>query len=153
MVNFWTHAVTIFVTITSLTYIINKNSANLVPVPTIVDHTFEYTDWIHQYLSSNPIISWWLIVIHALLLDICFVSVTIYGWIESKYHFGYYAILVTILRYLCVNIFRIPRHESMVYYDPKFISISTDYNCVDDFFFSGHVGLPIIAASEFFRCG
>lgn len=118
------------------------------------DKTHTMTDSINKYLLENPIVSNFLTIISSFFIDITMISICIYwilfseSWRFLVSLFGFY-----ILRAVTQAFFIMRAPDGLIWNYPGFPSLAVSYLKTTDFFFSGHVGLPIITSCEFSKNG
>jgi hypothetical protein len=120
----------------------------------IEDKTHKFTENINKYLHENSLVADYITIVSSLFIDIIIVSICFYwalwsdSWRFMMSLFSFYILRSTVQ---CLFIMRYP--EGLIWNDPGMPSIAVSYLQTSDFFFSGHVGLPIIVACEFFKHG
>ena len=119
-------------------------------VSCIFDKTFILTKNLNDFFAKNLNYRNLLIIISSLFIDIVIIAFglcwSIYGrsWRPILAYFLFYA-----FRYMTQNLFQMAYPDGYLWEYPGFPSIVVPYLKTNDFFFSGHVGFPLIAAFEF----
>lgn len=121
-----------------------------------------YNDILHNWTS--PLNSYFrhdltarniMLIFTALLVDISMLT-TFYFWIFrwTDWVIAYAIVLFYGIRGVVVlNVFQLTFPDGYNFYYPGFPSIAVCYLATNDFFYSGHIGFPIIFALEYWRKG
>jgi hypothetical protein len=116
------------------------------------DKTHILTDSLNKYLHENPLVSDYMTIISSLFIDIMMISICLY-WVfySESWRFLFSLFVFYILRAVTQGLFIMRAPEGLIWNHPGLPSLAVSYLKTTDFFFSGHVGLPIIVACEFFK--
>ena len=118
-------------------------------VDCLLDKFFELTSGINKYLQDNVTPRHVIIATSSLFVDFVIVYMSLYWVIWGKS----WRLVVSIftfymLRAAVQSVFQMKYPEGYLWESPGFPSLTISYLKTNDFFFSGHVGFPIIVAME-----
>lgn len=119
-------------------------------VECLQDMGFEATAGINKYLAENQTPRHLLIALSSLCVDFVIIYMSV-SWIcygrswRVLFSLGFFYMF----RGFVQNLFQMKFPEGYLWEYPSFPSIMVSYLKTNDFFFSGHVGFPIIIALEF----
>ena len=118
------------------------------PVTGLVDHTHEWLSAINLYLNAHPAVANLVLAISSFEVDLAAVSMVafFFGRRESRPLLGLWLILI--MRQLCQTTASLPPPDGMIWHYPGFPSIVVTYATSTDFFFSGHMALAALLATE-----
>jgi hypothetical protein len=114
-----------------------------------MDKTFEWTTPINQWLNDSKTALHIILIFSSLCMDITAMSMFIYWvcWGKSWRIFiatsSFYA-----FRAFIQSIYQVGYPDGFLWEYPGFPSIAVCYKKTNDFFFSGHAGLPILTMLE-----
>jgi len=114
-----------------------------------------WTDKINKYFIQNIPARNTLLIASALFVDLIMLT-TYFYWIFkwTDWVVAYAIILFYGVRgFIVMNIFQITFPEGYNFFYPGFPSIAVCYLKTNDFFYSGHIGFPIIFFLEYWRKG
>lgn len=116
----------------------------------VYDLGFRIFSSITSYFTKNIDVKNGFIIVSSLLMDILIISslVTWFFYSES-WHFIISAFLFYGTRALIQHLYMLPYPRNHLFDYPGVFSLSVGYQKTNDFFYSGHVGIPIICAYEF----
>jgi hypothetical protein len=127
-------------------------SCDIIADGQIVDriHTCKRVNKIGMFLENNIIFTKYLIILTSLLIDIgvLYVSYEVLFFDNFKLLAEMFTGLM--LRQLCQFINRLPTPRNMIWFDPGFPSLTVTYGTSNDFFFSGHTYMALLAGSAIF---
>ena len=118
------------------------------PVTGLVDHTHEWLAPINLYLNAHPALANVVLAVSSFEVDLAAVSMVAFFFVrrESRPLLGLWFILI--MRQLCQTTASLPPPEGMIWHYPGFPSIVVTYTTSTDFFFSGHMALAALLATE-----
>lgn len=126
----------------------------LIPLPTynvscIVDPLYYITSPIAQYFFENTTIRHFFVIVTSLGIDfMCLYMIISFVFYGKSWRFPLSIMSFYILRFIIQSMFRMPYNSLYSYDNPGFPSLFVSYYKYNDFFFSGHCGLPMIMAME-----
>ena len=114
------------------------------------DNVQELVKPITNYLEKNTSNRNTLIIFSSLIIDLI-VLITCFNWViyGKSWKFIISIVCFYIFRAIIQNIYQMPFPEKFLFVDPGFSSLTVSYLKTNDFFFSGHVGIPLLCAHEF----
>lgn len=116
----------------------------------LYDYLFESTSDLNKFFAKNLNYRDALIIASSFCIDIVIV---LYGYFWSFFGKSWRSTIALILfynfRFVTQKIFQMKYPEGYLWAYPGFPSIVVPYLKTNDFFFSGHVGFPIITGFEF----
>jgi hypothetical protein len=116
------------------------------------DTTHTVTEKINLYLNKNIQIRNIIIILSSLYEDLIMITMCVYWIFKIKSWRVVICILIFyIFRGIIQMLFQMRYPEGYSWDYPGFPSLIVSYLRTNDFFYSGHVGLPIIIACEFFK--
>lgn len=118
----------------------------------IIDLGFQLTNSINQDMINIPLFRYCILGFGSILLDISFISTLIYWGMKSNS----WRLPITLglfygVRGIIQKIYQMDFPEGFLWEFPYVPSLVVSYLKTNDFFFSGHVGMPIIAGLELFK--
>ena len=123
-------------------------------VECFTDKIMDLTTPINNFLINNEVWRNALTITSSLMIDISFIGIMVY-WILF---IRSWRLIVSLLLFYgmrgliqCFFIFSFPEGYTFKY--PGFPSLIVVYTKTSDFFYSGHIGLPLIASLEFNKNG
>ena len=118
------------------------------PVAGLVDHTHEWLSAINVYLNAHPAVANLVLAVSSFEVDVAAVSMVVFFFVrgESRPLLGLWFILI--MRQLCQATASLPPPDGMIWHYPGFPSIVVTYGTSTDFFFSGHMALAALLATE-----
>lgn len=118
------------------------------------DYSHSFTSPINKYLHENSTLKNFLTIISSLYMDTIVIGMGIFWTLRGKsWRFLTTALIFYIFRGLVQQTFQMKYPEGYLWDYPGFPSLSVSYLKTNDFFFSGHVGFPVIAACELSKNG
>lgn len=116
----------------------------------IVDKTFIFTDDLNLFFSQHIGLRHSLLIFSSMCIDLALLSSCIM-WIffGRSWRLIFSLFVFYISRFLVQGLFQLKYPEGYLWEDPGILSLTVSYYKSNDFFFSGHVGLPIIVGLEF----
>lgn len=150
--NLWFWLRTMFVLAALSFVIVNAVYGFVMPntnVDCLLDKTFEVTAGFNKYLQNNVFPRHIIIAISSLCVDFVIVYMSIHWALWGKtWRMIFSLAIFYMLRAAVQNIFQMKYPEGYLWENPGFPSLTISYLKTNDFFFSGHVGFPIIIAME-----
>lgn len=118
------------------------------------DYLFDVTFNMNAYLTINVILRHSLLIISSFLIDSLIVY-TLYVWVFkcSDWILPKAVVLFYSFRQLLQYIYIKGMPENYIFDYPGLMSLTVSYKVTNDFFYSGHVGLPTIFLKEYMRMG
>ena len=121
-------------------------------VKQIDDRLMDLFDGINEYIRQNQTLQDAMLIICSLFMDIMFFSTGFYWVFKGKSS----RLVVTTLSFYLLRIavqhmWYSPYPTHYVWNDPGFPSLVVPYGRTSDFYFSGHMGIVTICASEWFK--
>lgn len=115
----------------------------------LVDATFVATKSINETFISNKYFRNTIYIIGSILIDLLFLF-SLFKWalFSDSWRYGLTLMLFYGFRFIVQQTFQFGYPEGFIWEDPGMPSIVVGYMKTNDFFFSGHVGLPTITAFE-----
>jgi hypothetical protein len=112
------------------------------------DHTHELLAGVNAYLNAHPSLADVILAVSSLEVDLAAVSMVAFFFIrrESRPLLALWLILA--MRQLCQASVSIPPPDGMIWRYPGFPTIVVTYGTSTDFFFSGHMALATLLATE-----
>lgn len=116
------------------------------------DSSHVLTERINNYLHKNSQIRNLILIFSSLLVDFIMIAMCSFWVVKSRTWRGFIAItLFYLVRGITQALFQMRYPDGYLWDYPGFPSLFVSYLKTNDFFYSGHVGLPIIIACEFFK--
>jgi hypothetical protein len=117
-----------------------------------IDKIFDLTKKLNEYMHNNETFRKTIVIISSFLIDLSIVSLAACWILYARS----WRPLLTIglfysLRGTCNAIFMMKYPDNIIWEYPGFPALSIPYHMSSDFFFSGHVGINLIAALELNR--
>lgn len=123
-------------------------------VTCILDKALDITDPINDFFAKNTVFRNALLITSSILIDFTFISSCGYWLLYSRsWRFLIVMLLFYGIRSLVQATFQLGFPEGYIWSSPGFPSLVVAYDKTNDFFYSGHVGMPIIAALEWKKNG
>ena len=121
-------------------------------VECINDVSHNLTENWNKYLNENIYFTNTITIVSSLCIDIIILSVC-FTWIfkSNSWRFLVSLFFFYTLRGFTQNIFQMRYPDGFLWSYPGLPSLAVSYFKTNDFFFSGHVGMPIIVACELFK--
>jgi hypothetical protein len=112
------------------------------------DHTHELLAGVNSYLNAHPTLADVVLALSSFEVDLAGVSMIVFFFVrrESRPLLALWLILV--MRQLCQASVSIPPPEGMIWRYPGVPTIIVTYSTSTDFFFSGHMALAALLATE-----
>lgn len=115
------------------------------------DRLIEWSRPVHNFYKENVVFRNAFTLISSLCLDI----IMLYGslrWVffEETWRIGVATLAFYGVRAMVQSLYVMRFSDEYLFESPPFISIVVSYRKTNDYFFSGHVGFPILVAQEFF---
>ena len=134
-------------------FLLSKHSKNVFEDDKYMECNFDsihkFTDIANSYIHENHFIRKTLMIISSLLIDISVLSLGFNWFIYGKSWSTLLSIgLFYVLRGLCNIIYMMKIPDGLIWQFPGIPSLTVSYHDTTDFFFSGHVGINLIAAIE-----
>jgi hypothetical protein len=121
-------------------------------VECINDVSHKWTADLNTYLNKNLFVTNLLIISSSLFIDLILVCVSITWTMRSNsWRFIMALLIFYLFRSIIQNVFHMRYPDGFIWNYPGLPSLAVSYFITNDFFFSGHVGLPIIVACEFIK--
>lgn len=112
-------------------------------------HNLSFIKKINQFLRKNEVITKYNFILTSLLIDIN-VLYLVYDFLANDNHKPIFILMGGLVaRQLCQFINRLPIPNNLIWKDPGVPSLFVSYNVSNDFFFSGHTLISLIAGFEF----
>jgi len=136
---------------------LNSTYGTLLPdgdVKCLDDKVFDLTSGINNFFQKNEFYRRALLITSSFFIDFVIVFFSI---LWTKRGRSYRPVIAYMLFYsmrgLTQHLFQMRYPEGYLWEYPGFPSLVISYLKTNDFFFSGHIGFPIIAAMEFYYFG
>lgn len=112
------------------------------------DHTHSLLAGVNAYLNAHPSLADVILAVSSLEVDLAAVSMVAFFCMrrESRPLLSLWLILV--MRQVCQAAVSVPAPEGMIWRYPGFPTIVVTYGTSTDFFFSGHMALATLLATE-----
>jgi hypothetical protein len=111
----------------------------------------EATMSVAKSLSENPTLRHTLIIISSLLIDTTILTTMVIWILKGKsWRFFFTGVCFYGVRAILQFTFMMPFPDYYTFDYPGFPSIMVSYKKTNDFFYSGHVGIPLICGYEFY---
>lgn len=112
------------------------------------DHTHQLLAGVNAYLNAHPSLADVILAVSSLEVDLAALSMVAFFCIrrESRPLLALWLILA--MRQLCQVSVSMPPPEGMIWHYPGFPTIVVTYGTSTDFFFSGHMALATLLATE-----
>lgn len=134
-------------------YFLESNS-NRDPLTCFYDKVFNWTSSGHKILEKNEKILDAYIITASLLMDIVFMTgMMMFGFYFKTFRLVFSLGGLYLFRGILQGWFMMSHPDEYIFRDPGVFSISVPYYKTPDYFFSGHVSLPIIMGMEFKKHG
>ena len=112
----------------------------------------EATMSVAKTLSENPTLRHALIIISSLLIDTTIMTTFVIWIIKGRsWRFFFTAACFYGVRAILQFTFMMPFPDYYTFDYPGFPSLMVSYKKTNDFFYSGHIGIPIICGYEFYK--
>lgn len=112
------------------------------------DHTHELLSDINIYLNAHPKLADVVLAASSFEVDLAAVSMVAFFFIRRESRPLLALWLILIMRQLCQASVSIPPPEGMIWRYPGFPTLVVTYGTSSDFFFSGHMALATLLATE-----
>ena len=123
-------------------------------VECLQDKAFEITAGMNKYLSENTVPRHLLIALSSFCVDFVILFMSFNWVVYGRSWRVVFSLGVFYMFRGCVqNLFQMKFPEGYLWEYPSFPSLTVSYLKTNDFFFSGHVGFPIIIAMECHNLG
>jgi hypothetical protein len=112
------------------------------------DHSHQALAGVNLFLNAHPTLSNVILALSSFEVDVAALSMVAFFFIrrESRPLLGLWLILI--MRQLCQASVSIPQPEGLIWRYPGFPSVVVTYGTSNDFFFSGHMALATLLATE-----
>lgn len=117
-------------------------------VPGFTDHTHEWLAGVNAFLNVRPALANVVLAVSSFEVDVAAVSMLAFFLIRRESRPLLALWLILIMRQLCQASVSVPAPEGMIWRYPGFPSLMVTYNTSTDFFFSGHMALAALLATE-----
>jgi hypothetical protein len=118
------------------------------PVTGFVDHTHEWLAAFNVYLNAHPALANVVLAVSSFEVDLAAVSMVVFFFARRESRPLLALWLILIMRQLCQVTASIPAPPGMIWHYPGFPTIVVTYSTSTDFFFSGHMALAALLATE-----
>ena len=116
----------------------------------IIDYGFLNTKFVHEVFNNNDLFRHCIEGIGSIFLDGLFIfSLLNWALFADTWRYGWVLMFFYGIRMVIQQIYQMKFPEEWFWDDPGVPSIVVGYLRTNDFFFSGHVGMPTINAFEF----
>ena len=112
------------------------------------DHTHELLAGMNVFLNAHPTLANVILAISSFEVDLAAVSMVIFFFARRESRPLLALWLILIIRQLCQASVSIPAPEGMIWHYPGFPTLVVTYSTSSDFFFSGHMALATLLATE-----
>jgi len=121
-------------------------------VPTLVDHLMDKFNGCNEYIRANRSLQDILLIICSLFMDVMFFT-TGYYWVRhgTSSRLIVATLFFYFLRTAVQQMWYSPYPSGYIWDDPGFPSLVVPYGRTSDFYFSGHIGIVTIFASEWIK--
>ena len=119
----------------------------------VSDRLHDWSAPLHAWLTAHPPVANATLIVTSLLIDFCGV------YLFASAIFGptlrpFVAILILFaLRQTCQALCTLPNPPGVIWRDPGFPSLLVTYGTSNDFFFSGHTAISVLAAIQLAHAG
>lgn len=110
-----------------------------------------HTTAANAFLHENPPWSTILLIVSSMIVDLSGFFLVVSSLFHPTLRPFLTLLILFATRQICQALIALPAPERMIWYDPGFPSLFVTYDVTNDFFFSGHTGITMIAAVEGFR--
>jgi PAP2 superfamily C-terminal len=112
------------------------------------DHTHQLLSGVNAFLNGHPTVANVILAVSSFEVDLAATSMVVFFFVrrDSRPLLGLWLILV--MRQLCQASVSIPAPEGMIWRYPGFPTLVVTYGTSTDFFFSGHMALATLLATE-----
>jgi hypothetical protein len=112
------------------------------------DHTHELFSGINAYLNAHPTLADIVLAVSSFEVDLAAMSMVAFFFIRRESRPLLALWLILIMRQLCQASVSILPPEGMIWRYPGFPTVVVTYSTSSDFFFSGHMALATLLATE-----
>ena len=112
------------------------------------DHTHELLAGINVFLNAHPTLANVILAVSSFEVDLAAVSMVAFFVARRESRPLLALWLILIMRQLCQASVSIPAPEGMIWRYPGFPTVVVTYSTSSDFFFSGHMALATLLATE-----
>src|SRR5215213_7000882 len=117
-------------------------------VPTFIDHTHHLLAGANAFLNAHPTLSNVVLAASSFEVDLAAFSMVLFFFTQRRSRPLLALWITLVLRQLCQSSFSIAPPPGMIWHHPGFPSIVVTYSTSSDFFFSGHMALATLLATE-----
>jgi hypothetical protein len=112
------------------------------------DHTHQLLAGINAFLNAHPMLADVILALSSFEVDLAAVSMVAFFFARRESRPLLALWLILIMRQLCQASVSIPAPEGMIWRYPGFPTLVVTYSTSTDFFFSGHMALAALIATE-----
>jgi hypothetical protein len=112
------------------------------------DHSHELLAGVNSYLNAHPPLADLILAVSSLEVDLAAASMVAFFFIRRESRPLLALWLILIMRQLCQASVSMPPPDGMIWRYPGFPTIVVTYGTSTDFFFSGHMALATLLATE-----
>lgn len=120
----------------------------LKPTGHIIDRIHILLSPAHTMLLSNPKIADWIISYSSKMVDVMAVGIIALSVFGSTFRPFVSLVIVFTIRQICQLLIQLPPPSDMIWRDPGTFTLLVTYNTNNDFFFSGHTAIAVVAGIE-----
>lgn len=117
-------------------------------IPGFTDHTHELLSGINHFLNAHPTLANVVLAVSSFEVDLAAVSMVVFFFVRRESRPLLALWLILIIRQLCQASVSIPAPDGMIWRYPGFPTLVVTYTTSTDFFFSGHMALATLVATE-----
>ena len=119
----------------------------------IVDRLHALTAWANFYLHANPSAANLLLIVSSGVIDLLGILL-LSRWIIGASLRPFLGLVIVLgLRQIMQSLVALPAPPNAIWHYPGFPSLLVTYGVSNDYFFSGHTAIAVLAATELARVG
>jgi len=119
----------------------------------IADGMHELTAPLHRYLQSRPKLVNAILIVSSAFIDLFGIFLIAAGIFGPSLRPFVALLILFIMRQVCQALCALQAPAGMIWHYPGFPSLLVTYQVANDFFFSGHTAIAVVAAVEIARIG
>lgn len=118
------------------------------------DYGIKMLEPVNNKLVNDNVFKKVLLIVSSMMIDLAIVSLLLYWMVYGdSWRFFFVAFKFYGLRAILQQLYQMPFPNNFAFSDPGLPSLTVSYAHTNDFFYSGHVGIPIICGLEFKKYG
>jgi len=122
--------------------------ASRAPVTGFTDHSHTLLAGANAYLNAHPGLANVVLAMSSFEVDLAGISLVVFFFSRRQSRPLLTLWLILILRQICQATISVPAPEGMIWHYPGFPTLVVTYSTSSDFFFSGHMALATLLATE-----